>query len=124
MDIEAMKQRILERLAALGLNPNAASEAAGLDRDFVRTILRGKSREPSAERTLKLAKALHCRLEWLVTGEGPVTDEAPSLPPRDAAMLELFRGLSPEQQEAFYKATAALAQPGRSRSDDLDERAG
>ncbi len=27
------------------------------------------------------------------------------------AMIELFRGLSEEQQEAFLKATAALAKP-------------
>jgi len=30
---------------------------------------------------------------------------------RERALLELFRGMSDEQQDAFYKATAALVQP-------------
>ena len=59
--------RVRERLDALGLNPNAASQKAELNRDYVRDILRGRIREPSALRLTKLAQALECSPEYLLS---------------------------------------------------------
>ena len=76
---EDMIARIQRRLSELGTNPNAASEAAGLGRDYIRNILDGKSRNPKTEHILKLSRALKCRMEWLLTGEGLVEDLAPAI---------------------------------------------
>lgn len=66
--------RIEARLGALGLSANAASEAAGLERTYIRNILNGRSRGPRGENAVRLAKVLACSLEWLLGGEGDAPD--------------------------------------------------
>jgi transcriptional regulator with XRE-family HTH domain len=67
-------ERVRKRLEALGLNPNSASQKAGLNRDYVRDILRGRIREPSALRLSKLANALECEPQDLLGDEIAPTD--------------------------------------------------
>lgn len=61
--------RLKERLAALDLSPNAASQKAGLGRDYVRDILRGRIKEPSALRLRRLSDVLQCSPEYLLGKE-------------------------------------------------------
>jgi transcriptional regulator with XRE-family HTH domain len=58
--------RLKSRLTALNLNPNAASQRAGLGRDYVRDILRGRIQNPSAQRLNRLAEALECKPAYLL----------------------------------------------------------
>jgi DNA-binding Xre family transcriptional regulator len=53
----------------------------------------------------RIAKALECHPSDLFAGGTRLQNE------KERAMIELFRGLSDEQQEAFLQATAALAKP-------------
>lgn len=62
----ALADRIQSRLEATGLSANAASTFAGLGRDYVRDILRGKVKEPSADRLDRLATVLGCSLAYLL----------------------------------------------------------
>ena len=110
-----MNHRIEMRLASIGMSANAASEAAGQDRNFIRDILRGKSREPSAGRMASLAKVLQCRLEWLLTGEGPETDDQSTITPRQRAFLAQLERLPPDEQDRLFRLARALEQ-----SDDGD----
>ena len=81
---EALIARIEQRLGALGLSANAASEAAGLERTYIRNIMNGKSRGPRGENAMRLAKALGCPVEWLLGGgDGPGT----SIPNADDLVL-------------------------------------
>jgi len=67
--------RIEERLDAMGITANAASEAAGLERTYIRNIINGKSRGPRGENAVRLAAVLGCSVEWLLGGAvmgGPV----------------------------------------------------
>ncbi|WP_425403876.1 helix-turn-helix domain-containing protein [Hwanghaeella sp.] len=82
----ALIARIEERLAATGLSANAASEAAGLERTYIRNILNGKSRGPRGENAVRLARALDCSLEWLLGGDG-VAPQSASVPPADDLVL-------------------------------------
>lgn len=66
-----LAERVQQRLLALGISANRASVEAGLGRDYVRDILRGKARDPSADRLRRLAFVLRCTPEYL-TGQ---TDE-------------------------------------------------
>lgn len=86
MSTDGLKQRISERLASMNLTANAASTAAGLGRDYVRNIQDDKSRAPMADPLLKLARVLGCRLEWLISGEGPVDREDNGSPTSDERM--------------------------------------
>ena len=61
-------ERLQARLEERGLSANAASQAAGFGRDYVRDLLRGKVKDPSFSRLLRLAEVLKCSTEFL-TGE-------------------------------------------------------
>lgn len=75
--------RIEKRMQDLKLNPFSAAKKAGLGDDYVRDILRGKVRNPSADRLAKLAVALQCSLPWLLGGEDEVPlVEVPGPDPR------------------------------------------
>lgn len=108
MVTDGLKERVMQRVNALDLNPNAASEAAGLSRDYIRSIMEGKSRNPKTEHALKLARVLKCRLEWLLTGEGPVTNEVAELSPAQRAALDQFDRLPPDEQARAIKIMRGL----------------
>jgi hypothetical protein len=61
-----LQKRIAERLNTLGTNPRAASVAAGLGPDAVRTILDGRSRQPRADRLAAIASVLACDVRYLL----------------------------------------------------------
>lgn len=71
-----LRTRIQERLSALGLNALSAAKKAGLGDDFVRDILRGKVRKPSAERLARLAEALECSVNYLLGAPDPAPEFA------------------------------------------------
>lgn len=62
--------RIQSRLEATKQNATSASEAAGLGKDFIRDVLRGKKKSISTDSATKLAVALQCPVSWLFEGEG------------------------------------------------------
>ncbi|NFV80025.1 hypothetical protein [Magnetospirillum aberrantis] len=64
--------RVDARLGALGLSDREASRRAIPNNvDVVREMRKG--RMPSVYRTMRLAAALECRLEWLLYGSGSET---------------------------------------------------
>jgi len=70
MDLERLQQLI----AASGKSANAISAQAGFGRDYVRDLLRGKVKEPSASKLILLARALHTTPEYL-NGSSSVPEE-------------------------------------------------
>lgn len=69
----------------LGLNPFSAAKQAGLGRDYVRDIIRGKVKHPSPGKLRDLAVALKCSTDFLIgdsdeTGAPPATFEGPNRP--------------------------------------------
>lgn len=64
---ESLRLRIEGRLNALGLSEEAASKKAGLDRSYVRQLLRRNGRG-NASSTAKLAAVLETSSDWLLTG--------------------------------------------------------
>ena len=71
-DVNALLERIDQRLAALGLNDRAASMKATGKPDSIRNIRRG--RLPRADTLDRLATALKCSSDWLL---GKATEAAP-----------------------------------------------
>lgn len=63
-----IQTRVTARLDALGLKPQQASLKAGLSKDAVRNILRGKSSHPAYSTLSALADALECAPGYL-TGD-------------------------------------------------------
>lgn len=59
-------ERLEQRINELGMNPYSTAKKAGLGPDYVRDLLRGKVKQPSASRLRELAKALDCSPEYLM----------------------------------------------------------
>lgn len=68
--LRTVKERIQSRLKALNLKPQTASKLAGLDKDAVRNILRGRSAMPRAGALSALAPVLQCDVRWLMLEPG------------------------------------------------------
>lgn len=68
---ESLVREINRRMAALGLNALAVATKAGLGKDAVRDIQRGKSVHPSHETLRKIAKVLGCTVADLMNERTP-----------------------------------------------------
>lgn len=101
-----MIERIQDRMAVLKLNPFSTARKAGLGADYVRDLIRGKVKEPSADRLGRIAEALECSLPYLIgreeepvsvlTHDGrrlpdapPPIPGAPATSTREPALLEV-----------------------------------
>lgn len=65
-----LRSRIEERLQAIGLTPQAASIRAGLGKDAVRNVLRGRSKSLSTKSLAALAETLGVSASWLAGHHG------------------------------------------------------
>lgn len=99
-----MENRIAEVRRARGLTLKRLAELVGTSNQQISHLEKGR-RRLTVEWMERIAKALDCH-PFDLLGEGASPRNA-----RERAMIELFRGLSDEQQEAFLQATAALAKP-------------
>lgn len=99
--------RIQQRIAALQLSERDMCLRAGVGVDTVRDMRR-RAQSPSAITLIKLAPVLRCRLEWLLTGDGPVTNEVAELSPAQRAALDQFDRLPPDEQARAIKIMRGL----------------
>lgn len=98
--------RIEERMAALGLNPYAAAKLAGLGPDYVRDLIRGKVKQPSAHRLSELARVLEASPEYLMGTRDDLGDK-----PWDSNYRGRSAKLSVQHvlREGFFEREAALS---------------
>lgn len=64
--MEILKERIQERMTALGKNPSSVALDAGLSRSTVRDILSGKAKNPGIVTVNLIADALECSHNYLL----------------------------------------------------------
>lgn len=62
--------RIEQRLAALETNATAVSLSIGDNKDLLRDILNGRTKNPRSDTIRKVADALQTTVEWLMEGDG------------------------------------------------------
>ena len=99
-----MESRISELRKARGLTLKRLAELVGTSNQQISHLEKGR-RRLTLDWMERIAKALECHPADLLIGGTRLRNE------KERAMIELFRGLSEEQQEAFLKAIAALAKP-------------
>lgn len=78
-----LHRNIRNRMTALGLNPFSLAAKAGLDRDYVRNIFRGKSVSPGVDGLGKIATALGVTIADLLSSDASVTEPGSSGCPGD-----------------------------------------
>lgn len=71
-----LKDRIAERLQALGINQFEAAERAGKNAHFIYDFMTGRKRSFKGDGPIRLAQALECSIEYL-TGESDEIGEPP-----------------------------------------------
>jgi transcriptional regulator with XRE-family HTH domain len=67
--------RVRERREAIGMTQQDVAEKTGIQQTLISRIERGVNANPHADVLLRLARALHCSIDWLVG----LYDEDPSL---------------------------------------------
>lgn len=77
----SLQKRLKFRMDYLGLNAFQTAKKAGLGDSFVRDILRGRTRSPSAENLAKLAAALDTTPEYFTLETEPSVAPVPLTPP-------------------------------------------
>lgn len=108
MDREALIRRIEHRLKVAGLSKNAASEKAGLNREYLRQLTGDTSRSaksPKSDTIAKLAEALECLAPWLEHGVGSETADGEDELTRTESQ---FRSLSPENRRLIIQTIETL----------------
>lgn len=68
-----LPERIEQRLADLGTTATAVSLKISDNKDLLRDIINGRTRNPRADTMRKVALGLECTLEWLMEGDGAPT---------------------------------------------------
>lgn len=117
--MSTLAERIQHRLDLTGTNASAASIAAGLGKDFVRDVMRGKKLKISAEAATKLADELKCSVDWLVNERGPIAldhvenDESGTPGVKFGGVVEAgaFRSNSTLNQADGYRRIPIAADP-------------
>jgi len=99
-----MKNRIAELRKARGLTLQALADMVGASNQQISHLEKGR-RGLTVDWVDRLAGALECHPFDLLDAPPQAKTE------REHALLDLFRGMSDEQQDAFFQATAALAKP-------------
>ena len=98
-------QRLETRILTLGLNPYSTAKKAGLGADYVRDLLRGKVKQPSASRLRQLAVVLQCSPEYLM-GIGDELGEGPPDYENTAALEPVNLRIAYEIKEGFFEGEA------------------
>jgi transcriptional regulator with XRE-family HTH domain len=75
---DALRQRIRERIAALGTNVAEVERRSGFTHSFLHDFLAGKKQSMRGDSLERLANTLEADLNWLVLGRGVVQIESPA----------------------------------------------
>jgi transcriptional regulator with XRE-family HTH domain len=111
-----VRNRIAELRKAQGLTLQALADRMGASNQQISHLEKGR-RALTVDWVDRIADALDCHPFDLLDAPPQAKSE------RERALLELFRGMSDQQQDAFFQATAALAQPVIQEDDDKKKRA-
>jgi phage repressor protein C with HTH and peptisase S24 domain len=74
-----LADRLQARARQLALSEVQIAERAGLTRNYVHDIWRGRSTRPNRARLEQIARVLKVEVDWLVSGMGAVEGEPPDL---------------------------------------------
>jgi len=107
LDASPLARGLFFRMRDAGLTMTALAARAGVRADFIRDILRGKSKNPGYEGLEKIAKALGCEVQDIrdqgIPGDEPKKGQFVNQPD-ELALLGFYRSLDFEGKKAAFRA--------------------
>lgn len=107
MELAILVQNIKERCKAKGVPPTVACKESGVGGSFINDIERG--RRPLVTKVQMMAAYLGCTVSDLLGEKRTDAPESVGLSPDEQALIDLFRRLPADQQEAVVKIVQAAA---------------
>jgi len=108
-------ERLRLALSERKMSSSALAAALGISAAAVSKVLLGGSKTLSVENHVRAARILGISSEWLAEGDGDMVASTPSAIPAQAAMnpeemelLQIYRGISPAQQESMLAMARGL----------------
>jgi transcriptional regulator with XRE-family HTH domain len=102
LDTKVIGERIKQRRNDLHLTQTDIREQTGISSGNMSDIERG-NRLPAAGTLIQLSKALHCSIDYILTGESPDKENTiishSGENSTEKMLIEQFRGLSEDDQE-------------------------
>jgi len=84
------------------------AEKIGQTQASISNVITQSSRKPSAPALLKMAAALECSPEWIITGEGHPFEISTVGRKAEKELLAAFRDMDPQAQAALIAAAKAM----------------
>lgn len=107
MDSAILVQNIKLYCKANGVPPTVACRESGAGKDFLTNVNKGQT--PSIGKVQQLAAYLGCTVSDLLGEKRTDAPESVGLSPDEQALIDLFRRLPEDQQEAVVKIVQAAA---------------
>jgi transcriptional regulator with XRE-family HTH domain len=101
-------ERIRWLIEARGYKQVELAEKMDLTQASISNWITGASRKPSAPSLLKLAAALECNPQFIITGEGDPWEMNAVTKSSEQELLHAFRDMDPKAQAALIAAAHAM----------------
>lgn len=108
----SIASRIRLVLGGTGLSIKDFAKKCGIPYSSLQNYLRGE-RQPNADALILLNARLGISIDWILTGQGDMRQEAPGLDSKASALLSAFQCLNEEEQSAVSNLVDLLAKTGR-----------
>jgi phage repressor protein C with HTH and peptisase S24 domain len=108
-----LADRLQARARQLALSEVQIAERAGLTRNYVHDIWRGRSTRPNRARLEQIAEVLKVEADWLASGMGSVEGEPPdlALDPEAFVQIPALEPLAKAGSGRLVETVLALAEP-------------
>lgn len=117
--ITGIGERIKKRRKELNLTHTQIKEETGISSGNMSSIESGKTL-PSASALIKLSKTLNCSIDWMVTGESPISENF-KISDIEERLLTGFRKLPEEDQNELIEILQIKLNK-TNRSEKVDQR--
>lgn len=96
-------------LEARNMKQTELAEKIGQTQASISNVITQSSRKPSAPALLKMAAALQCSADWLITGQGHPFEITVIGRKHEQQLLDAFRHMDEQAQNALLAAARAMS---------------
>ncbi|MBD5089260.1 MAG: helix-turn-helix domain-containing protein [Clostridiales bacterium] len=105
-------ERIKNRRKELGLTQPRIKELTGISSGTMSDIENGKTL-PAAPSLIKLSQVLACTIDWILTGDSPISEQISLSDVREDELVSCFQKMSKEDQEELLVIARMKADKGK-----------